>query len=232
MRALMVGLSGLVMACGGASTEPAPSEPAVEPAPAASTSTPAPQAAEPSEAADAKEEPTDWLDVEAMTAAFAGAQVVGGARASAWEVDGSTVRVDDGSGAVERTLEFRSPCTVAVKDEESGSSTIHVYAVGEGVRYLGLGAAGVLVEEHTIVACAGGKSYVIDTLELECETWDERFGRWRRGEPEPTCTFENDTLTIGHYEMSLTAPGVYLTSQLASAQVVPHPDFATAQAAL
>jgi hypothetical protein len=183
-------------------------------------------------------------DMPARHAAFQGAHVGPGGSIGtweAWQVEGTKVRVYDGTSETTAELALYSPCeaTFTVKGADgSTSGTIHHYTLENGKLVTGLGDAGSK-RGNTAIACISNTVFTLDASGA-CLEWEQDMFKKTTYKSSPaTCSFgkEGDKevfkATVHGHETTLPIHGDAMYSdQIASAHNEPAADFAAAKAAL
>jgi hypothetical protein len=186
---------------------------------------------------DAPKGPFAGFDFEAAAAKWQGAWTLSGSslgRTVAWTIEGKQLIEFDGE--TEKTYEFAiySPCQVTYTDAEAGVTTYQTFTFADDKLYAGLGSAGTVVGDagDSIVACMGGKTYVLRGD--ECFEWSEMFDDWKSEKAE--CKLEGEgaarKLVTADGELPFVSDTALANSQMQGNVAVAHGDFAAAKAAL
>ncbi len=184
---------------------------------------------------DAPTGPFAGFDFAAAAQRWQGAWVLPGETAGskvAWEVRGDKVMQAD--GGAERTFDFAiySPCQVSYTDADAGETTFKTFTFAGDQLYAGLGAAGLVVGDTTIV-CSGG-----DVLTLrggECLKWSEMFDDWKSEKAECSISGEGEArrFVAGSSSLSFVDGGSALVDEQMRGQMASsHADFGAAKQVL
>lgn len=184
-------------------------------------------------------------DMAARRAAFAGAHLAPGDYLGAWvawDVQGTKVKVWDGTAEKTYDLAVKSPCEVEVIEASDGgsSSTTHHYTLkgGQlGQLVMGLGDAGSRKGPEA-VACISNAVVTLDASG-HCLQWKESMFDKGKYESQPgTCAWVKDgdkelfAATVNGSETRLVVDGdALLTEQLQTTHSEKMADFAAARAA-
>lgn len=181
-------------------------------------------------------------DMAGRRAAFAGAHLTPGDMIgtwAAWEVQGTRVKVWDGTAEKTYDLAVKSPCEVEVIEVSAGgsSSTTHHYTLKGGQLIMGLGDAGSRKGPEAI-ACISNAVVTLDASG-HCLQWKASMFDKGKYESQPgQCAWvkEGDkelfAATVNGSETRLLVDGdALLTDQLQTTHSQKLPDFAAAKAA-
>ncbi|HLT36255.1 MAG TPA: hypothetical protein VK034_08215, partial [Enhygromyxa sp.] len=116
-------------------------------------------------------------------------------------------------------------------DAEQGVTTYQTFTFAGDTLHAGLGSAGTVVGDM-IVACMGGKTYVLRGD--ECLEWSEMFDDWKSEQADCKVAGEGPErkLVIGDRELPFVGETALANQQMQGNVATRHGDFAAAKAAL